>query len=175
MQLLFCQDSCHHSVMVSVHAQPRQSTLSQVKPSSVASIGDNVCFRILKYSQYTTTKRSGNTQNSNHHLFITSDKGGGKCDCPRCLSVWARLLRNACMDFDEMLRVAKRLFYKAVNRVFGKIGRIASEEVTLQLVKSKCIPILLYGLEVCELSESQMASLDFTINRFFYEALQHLQ
>jgi len=39
--------------------------------------------------------------------------------------------------------------------------------VTLQLVKSKCIPILLYGLEVCELSKSQMASLDFTINRFF--------
>jgi len=39
--------------------------------------------------------------------------------------------------------------------------------VTLQLVKSKCIPILLYGLEVCELNKSQMASLDFTINRFF--------
>jgi len=35
-----------------------------------------------------------------------------------------------------------------------------------QLVKSKCIPILLYGLEVCELNKSQMASLDFTINRF---------
>ena len=28
--------------------------------------------------------------------------------------------------------------------------------------ESKCIPILLYGLEVCELSKSQMASLDFT-------------
>ena len=61
---------------------------------------------------------------------------------------------------------AKRSFYKAANSVFGKIGRIASEEVTLQLVKSKCIPILLYGLKVCEL-KSQMASLDFTINRFF--------
>ena len=36
-----------------------------------------------------------------------------------------------------------------------------------QLVKSKCIPILLYGLEVCELNKFQMASLDFTINRFF--------
>jgi len=44
-------------------------------------------------------------------LFITSDKGGGKCDCPRCLSVClsvcllARLLNNACMDVGEMLRV----------------------------------------------------------------------
>jgi len=39
-------------------------------------------------------------------------------------------------------------------------------EVDSKLVKSKCIPILLYGLEVCELNKSQMASLDFTINRF---------
>ena len=41
--------------------------------------------------------------------FVTSDKGGGKCVCPRlsvCLSVCllARLLKNACMDLDEMLR-----------------------------------------------------------------------
>ena len=48
----------------------------------------------------------------------------------------------------------------------GKRSNV-SEEVTLQLVKSKCIPILLYGLEVFELNKSQMASLDFTINRFF--------
>jgi len=61
---------------------------------------------------------------------------------------------------------AKRSFYKAANSVFGKVGQIASEEVTLQLVKSDCIPILLYGLEVCELINSQMASLDFTISRF---------
>ena len=40
-------------------------------------------------------------------LIITSDKGGGKCDCPRCLSVrlLARLLKKACMDLDEVLRV----------------------------------------------------------------------
>ena len=44
---------------------------------------------------------------------------------------------------------------------------ITSEEVTLLLVKSKCVPVLLYGLEVCELNKSQMAFLDFTINRFF--------
>jgi len=50
------------------------------------------------------------------------------------------------------------LFYKAANNVFGKIARIASEEGTLQLVKSKCITILLYGLEVCELNKSQMAA-----------------
>jgi len=42
--------------------------------------------------------------------IITSDEGLGKCICPRfsvCLSVslLARLLKNACMDLDEMLRV----------------------------------------------------------------------
>jgi len=43
---------------------------------------------------------------------------------------------------------AKRGFYRAFNSIFGKIGHIASEEVILQQVSTKCIPILLYGLEV---------------------------
>jgi len=39
-------------------------------------------------------------------VFTTSDKGGGTCFCP-CLSICllARLLKNACMDLDEMLHV----------------------------------------------------------------------
>ena len=37
----------------------------------------------------------------------------------------------------------------------------------LQLIKSKCVPVLLCGLEACDLNKSQMASLDFVINRFF--------
>ena len=38
---------------------------------------------------------------------ITSDKGGGKCVCPRSVCLLARLLKNACMDLDEMLHVNK--------------------------------------------------------------------
>jgi len=49
----------------------------------------------------------------------------------------------------------------------GKIGEIASEEVTLQLIKSKCIPVLLYGLEACPLNKTQTQSLDFVSNRLF--------
>jgi len=52
------------------------------------------------------------------------------------------------------LDAAKRGFYRAANSIFGKIGRIASEEVVLQLIKSKCVPVLLYGLEACALSKS---------------------
>jgi len=36
-----------------------------------------------------------------------------------------------------------------------------------KLIKSKCVPVLLYGLEACVLNKSQMASLDFVVNRFF--------
>jgi len=37
----------------------------------------------------------------------------------------------------------------------------------LRLIKSKCVPVLLYGLETCALNKSQIASLDFVVNRFF--------
>jgi len=71
--------------------------------------------------------------------------------------------------FKISLHNAKRSFYRAANSklIFGKIGRIASEEVVIQLFKSKCIPALLYGLEACPLTKSDIQSLDFIINRFF--------
>ena len=65
------------------------------------------------------------------------------------------------------LTVAKRGFYRAANSILGKIGRCASEEVILQLISSKCIPILLYGLEVLPMQKYQLNSLDFVINGFF--------
>ena len=69
--------------------------------------------------------------------------------------------------FKCSLEYAKKSFYRAANAIFGKIGRIASEEVTLQLLKSKCLPVLLYGLEACPLTKAVLHSLDFVINRFF--------
>ena len=36
---------------------------------------------------------------------------------------------------------------------------------------SKCMPMLLFGLVACTLNKSQLSSLDFTINRFFYETV----
>jgi len=38
--------------------------------------------------------------------------------------------------------------------------------VTLHIIYSKCIPILLYGLEACPLTKSDLLSLDFVLNRF---------
>ena len=54
------------------------------------------------------------------------------------------------------------------------IGRLASEEVMVQLLKHKCLPILLYALEVCNLDKRILQSLDFTVNRFFYEVVQDI-
>ena len=51
------------------------------------------------------------------------------------------------------------------NAIFGKIGRLASGEVILQLLfVSKCMPMLL----VCR----QLSSLDFAINRYFMKLFQ---
>jgi len=61
---------------------------------------------------------------------------------------------------------AKRGFFCANNAIFGKVGSVASEEVVLELVKCKCLPILLYGLECCPLSKSDVKSLDFAVTRF---------
>ena len=36
----------------------------------------------------------------------------------------------------------------------------------MQLIKSKCIPVLLYGLVACPLNKTQLSSLDFVVNRF---------
>jgi len=39
---------------------------------------------------------------------------------------------------------SKKSFFRLVNAILGKVGRTAPEEVTLQLVFSKCIPVLLF-------------------------------
>jgi len=62
---------------------------------------------------------------------------------------------------------AKRSFHRAANGIFCKVGRLASEEVVVQLLLHKFMPILLYALDVCALDKRSVQSLDFTINRFF--------
>jgi len=68
--------------------------------------------------------------------------------------------------FKISLGHAKKSFYRSANAIFGKVGRVAKEDV-LQLLSSKCLPSLLYGLEACPLVKSDLSSLDFVIKRFF--------
>ena len=54
--------------------------------------------------------------------------------------------------FKCSLDYAKRAFYHAANAIFGKVSKAAPKEVVLQLIKSKCYPVLLYGLEAIVLN-----------------------
>ena len=42
----------------------------------------------------------------------------------------------------------------------------------MQFIVSKCMPMLLFGLEACTLNKSQLSSLEFTTNRFFMKLFQ---
>jgi len=44
-------------------------------------------------------------------------------------------------------------------------------QVILQLIKSKCLAILLYCLELCPLTKNDLNSLDFVVNRFLLNSL----
>ena len=60
----------------------------------------------------------------------------------------------------------KKSFHRSINASFGKVDRIASDEVILYLVNTKCLPILLYGLECYPLNKADTRSLDFAVTRF---------
>jgi len=69
--------------------------------------------------------------------------------------------------FKCSLDHAKRSFYRTANAIFGKIGRVASEEITVELVSKKCLPALLYGLEALTLNITEQRSLNYPCTRFF--------
>ena len=79
--------------------------------------------------------------------------------------IWTLTLYK--VDSSNVISIMpKKSFFRSLNAIFGKIGRNASEEVILELIRSKCIPILIYGLECFALSKSDLKSLDFAVNRF---------
>jgi len=51
--------------------------------------------------------------------------------------------------FKCSLSHAKKVILSLSERNFGEIGRTASEKVVLQLIISKCIPVILYRLKAC--------------------------
>jgi len=60
---------------------------------------------------------------------------------------------------------AKKSFNRSFNAVYGKIARSASEEVVLSLIKFKCLPCLMYGLDACPVNKSDGRSLEFPVTR----------
>ena len=73
--------------------------------------------------------------------------------------------------FKWSLDYAKHSFHRAANSIFGKIGRISSEESVIQLIKGKCSPILLYGLETCPLKKTRSQIIGFCNRPSLYEII----
>ena len=69
---------------------------------------------------------------------------------------------------------AKKSFHRSFNAIFGKIGRTASEDVVMHLIKSKCIPILLYAVEACPVNRSLEKSLQFSVRRILMKIFKTL-
>jgi hypothetical protein len=59
----------------------------------------------------------------------------------------------------------KSSFFRAFNSIYSKVGRSASEESVIALLRAKCLPILLYATEVCPLVSRDINSLEFTTTR----------
>jgi len=60
-------------------------------------------------------------------------------------------------------------FYSSFNWIFRKIGRVASEKVTLTLISAKCITCLLYAFEALPFNSSQLKSLRFALQRILFK------
>jgi hypothetical protein len=69
--------------------------------------------------------------------------------------------------FRCSLDESKSRFFRAFNAVYSKVGHFASEPVLLGLIRAKCMPILLYGIESCPLLTRQINSLEFSLTRIF--------
>jgi hypothetical protein len=71
--------------------------------------------------------------------------------------------------FKSSLHHAKQSFFRAFNSIYGRVGNSASEEVILSLIKSKCVPCLLHGLDACPINSTIANSLDFTVRRILFK------
>jgi len=65
------------------------------------------------------------------------------------------------------LHPTKAKFFGALNGIFSKLGSSPSPQVTLAIIFSKCVPILLYGLEAVNLTKAQCSNINFVYNSIF--------
>lgn len=96
---------------------------------------------------------------------ITSIHGGTLqwvCCC-RYLGVYLTSARSFKCSFDE----AKSKFFRAFNAIYSKVSRATNEDSMITLLKSKCVPILLYATEACPMLSRDRQSLEFAVTRSF--------
>ena len=57
------------------------------------------------------------------------------------------------------------------NAVLGKVANVVLEIVIIELLKTKRLPILYYGVEACPVNKAQLQSLDFVLHNSFRKIL----
>ena len=62
---------------------------------------------------------------------------------------------------------------RSFNAIFERIGRFASVETVMYLIKSKCIPVLIYGIEACPTHSSDIKTLDHPIIATFMKVFNN--
>ena len=77
---------------------------------------------------------------------------GGIC---RYLGVYFSNARTFKCCFDN----CKASLYRSFNAIYGRLGRCASPEVIVHLLSSKCMPVLLYGIDSCPTNVTEVCSL----------------
>ena len=129
---------------------------------SVRSCGAQLRFAIAKCPKKTHWIRIGSRCSANCANISTCEGRAISWVCEvRYLGIFIICSRHLKCTLDN----AKRSFYSAVNGILGKLLNIASEYVILQLIASKCMPVLLYGLKACSFTKTALRSLEFTVNR----------
>jgi hypothetical protein len=86
----------------------------------------------------------------------------------RYLGIFLVAARYFKCSFDN----AKKAYYRSFNAIFGKVGRLASEEVVIKLLQTKCLPIILYGLDACHVNAADKHSFDFMLTRSLMKLFQ---
>jgi len=69
------------------------------------------------------------------------------------------------VSLNVCLKKKKKSFYRSFNAIFGHVGKSASADVIISLLKSKCLPVLLYGSDVCPFNATDKRSFEFTVTR----------
>ena len=81
----------------------------------------------------------------------------------RYLGVYFSSARTFKCCFDN----CKANFFRSFNAINGRLGRCASPEVIVQLLSSKCMPVLLYGLDSCPANVTELRSLEHPVTMAF--------
>ena len=85
----------------------------------------------------------------------------------RYLGVYFSRTRTLKCSFDN----CKASFYRSFNAIYGRFGRCASPEVIVHLLSSKCMPVLLYGLDSSPANVTELRSLEHPENMAFMKIL----